>query len=616
MDYIKANFEGSFIKRTPYLDHELNRLNVITSFLTTEFPEEKIEDAELSHILNLRHIAKKGTDLSSSGKKYSDLERIEAAKIVVNTWLSNEQIDEIIERINLIINIELLKASTTIHLVRRIKDYESMPGFNYLVHIYLTELEERLNKRVNELYPKCKLNFSSKKTLLLLVVTKRTHCDAIGRLCMQPIFDATDFNPGDKVFLVDDHIQAASFIVSSWVSLKNRGCDILGITSLTAHPYSLNLCGDKQILKELDNIVKVLNPIDYTEKMKKLSTTLGKIGLTFNTMTNIEILSIISILLNENDDNYFNQITSKIPTKSTRVIEEGRYDSLVSTLKQPPLTIEQICEAIEDRIKTRFITPKLLCRMVEPLYELHPSYKLELELQNTDYPLSRDTINEFLELKKVESIDENKQTLLKRPKEVAELLGIGRNPKLLYVDTALKTNYCVHVNNFKFTYEDGTIVDSHNAFYKFFGRTPSEDDEFLENSGCEMQQSRRKGKSINSCIVLDKNKNLFIFPYRASTIHHTFITRGESVFFSGTVRIVDGMIHFINDNSGHYKPHPSSLLILARYLKSILGDETYKVFSNDFVISIFDSSAHRDITDVEKELIKKEFLEIVKNTSL
>lgn len=247
------------------------------------------------------------------------------------------------------------------------------------------------------------------------------------------------------------------------------------------------------------------------------------------------------------------------------------------------------------------------------IYDLYPLYKLEVDLQYTEYPLSRESIAEFLEIKKDESPEEAVAMLFEKPKEVAELLGITKTYRMLYADFDIKIRHCVSIINFKLTYNDLSTVDSHRIFYEKFNRTPTEDDEFIELSGRTIHPHRR-GKSAFSCFVLDKDENLFIFPYRLNTMQHTFITRGEAIFFAGTMKVIDGLIDYIDDNSGHYRPHPSSILSIAYHFKGILGENIGRIFTNDFGfknVGLVDSFAHTEVTFAEKEKIRRQFLRVI-----
>lgn len=246
------------------------------------------------------------------------------------------------------------------------------------------------------------------------------------------------------------------------------------------------------------------------------------------------------------------------------------------------------------------------------LYPLYPLYQVEVSMQYSEYPLSRESIEDFYEMQEAGKIGTNLD-LYKNSKEIAEILGIQKTPKVLYVDLELKNRYKIVFINFRLSFNFNRqieLTDSERIFTNVFGRTPIADDEFLELNGYEMHP-HRKGKSLFSCCVLDKDDNFFVFPYRASTMQHTFITRGDPVKFAGTIKIDNGLITFLDDNSGHYRPHPVSILSVAYFFKKQLSHDVCKIFDSKFQINLVNSSAHPDISFVEKEKIKRNFLKIV-----
>lgn len=55
--------------------------------------------------------------------------------------------------------------------------------------------------------------------------------------------------------------------------------------------------------------------------------------------------------------------------------------------------------------------------------------------------------------------------------------------------------------------------------------------------------------------VMDKKGNIFIHPhYVIGKIHHSSILAQAPVAAAGDIRVKEGIVHMINNRSGHYKP--------------------------------------------------------------
>lgn len=108
------------------------------------------------------------------------------------------------------------------------------------------------------------------------------------------------------------------------------------------------------------------------------------------------------------------------------------------------------------------------------------------------------------------------------------------------------------------------VADTVNDFLSNFLRLPKDDDQYMN-----LTDSKRLGKSNFSCFIIDKNDNLYIFPYRSNTIHHTYITKNEPVKMAGMIRIENGKICYIDNKSGHYCPNPDGMLVFFDCLKKL-----------------------------------------------
>lgn len=190
----------------------------------------------------------------------------------------------------------------------------------------------------------------------------------------------------------------------------------------------------------------------------------------------------------------------------------------------------------------------------------------------------------------------------------------GYWPKMIYFSEIEKNSYEIFFNMklSKIVYNrSGNIVpvDSKSEFITFFGRSPEEDDSYLGIT----ESSVRFGKSQNSCFVITKIHDqikMYIFPYRANTIHHSTMSDGETIF-AGMININNGKIAFISNDSGHYRFHMNKIDILLDFFNSITSHKPELAFDDGFIpeksLKIFSPIDYHIITKgfVFEEIIKK-----------
>jgi len=212
-------------------------------------------------------------------------------------------------------------------------------------------------------------------------------------------------------------------------------------------------------------------------------------------------------------------------------------------------------------------------------------YREEVEERRMAYPVS----------KRIMVALERKIWKEQSDKAIGKLQGIDDStiditeelpyiPKLIYCDEEKAVQFLVYVDGGRLCHKienQFVPIDSRNIFLEYFGRTPEEDDNFLKNSGVPTLKPT-DGKSSRSSFIVDMQKNLYIFPYRMGTIHHTFIAKYKPVLLAGTVILKNGKIDYLDNHSGHFQCDHKSILLFAVVLRKISKTSPKQLFTDDF----------------------------------
>ena len=62
------------------------------------------------------------------------------------------------------------------------------------------------------------------------------------------------------------------------------------------------------------------------------------------------------------------------------------------------------------------------------------------------------------------------------------------------------------------------------------------------------------------------DEQVYTAPHKPQQFHHSSFTGGRKVRCAGMWRVIKGKVHYIDDNSGHYRPQPIHLQKFARFL--------------------------------------------------
>lgn len=140
---------------------------------------------------------------------------------------------------------------------------------------------------------------------------------------------------------------------------------------------------------------------------------------------------------------------------------------------------------------------------------------------------------------------------------------------IIFANEEEKINYQVGVENDNLIFiKDKIIIDTTNEYFNKFG------------------QNLIQEKSILSCFIIDRNNNLFIFPFKKAVMHHSFITKDQILNkLAGMLYVKGGKICYLENISGHYKPEAKQFDLFFEKLKIMSkNNEIYNLFHHNFQI--------------------------------
>ena len=306
--------------------------------------EEQIRSIRYCH---LRSIAKKGVDLDGTRHCDGDLKpiddpasllRIEAAHEVLSQRDIHLQAKEILKRA-----VASNKEPIEIFCMRPVKDYDNpTQSYNFLTATYETLLREAIKKTAADLYPGKHITVID-QPILMLTTTNRTDASPFGRILKQPLFDIPTNLEGKHVVIIDDHVNAGAFAATLASQAHDVGANILGVFVYSRHPNSKSLTIDDEIRQALQQ----------TCDAKKLDHLLEGFGLSIDTLTNREGLTLLAILTDGNDEQgcaHFTAISDRLNGKHHRIVS-GIKDDLTVELAKPAETIEGLENDIQQLLK-------------------------------------------------------------------------------------------------------------------------------------------------------------------------------------------------------------------------------------------------------------------------
>ncbi|WP_115708873.1 hypothetical protein [Legionella sainthelensi] len=303
------------------------------------------------YLVNLRHIAKKGSSLGpmKDNFKIKDIHldskdidengmpvtqnksmrlRLDAALLIYNETYDDNFIPDLYNKV-----MSNRTGEGPIYLLNPVKDqYTPGNNCNFLALVNTSAIMNQLNQ-----YHESRLGEKPKEPLFqkALVVNvgktyeaNRTTASASERILTQPIYKY-DPPPGPEgtlknqdVLLIDDHINAGG--VSSTVyafATHEEGANVVGITSMSSHPHLKDISIEKtpEIRAEL---VKQIGE-DYVSEFDE---TLGKVGLSIDTLSIREALTLLARLMPKEQEDKFTELHNNALQAE---VLEGEKDSLI-----------------------------------------------------------------------------------------------------------------------------------------------------------------------------------------------------------------------------------------------------------------------------------------------
>ena len=360
-----AKEEGRvFEKREPFGQDE--PLKIITDQYETEVPlvdrSSYVDDDAGSKILEWRHLAKRGKFLDGSFSPWQDKAptdmRLLSARGVVDKWLTDDIVEQIVDRTAQAVRDKgKSKTPTTIHIAHPLKD-STRPGvnINHMVLSYREELAKRLNNAMAERHTDLSVTFKHDRPMLALASDRstRTTASALQRLTSQPFYDPDIFDDGDLVLFADEHVQAGGVMLAARNIQNNVDIDVIGYTALSSHNLGADLRINPNISIALETAIEDsarLNDTDAGEFRDDLDTALEWVGLSRDTLSNIEGLILIAYVIdgqNEAKRSWFESVKANAGLDDTKV-REGM-DSLEAILLDDAVTPYDLGEQMHDQI--------------------------------------------------------------------------------------------------------------------------------------------------------------------------------------------------------------------------------------------------------------------------
>lgn len=194
--------------------------------------------------------------------------------------------------------------------------------------------------------------------------TSRAESYGIHRIAQQPLmlYQSRNFddkiNPKEKLIIVDDHIQAGAAIYCAASEAMNNDAKVLGIVSITAHKNALFLNIQSDVKEFLISLLP--NGVD---DLPVLNEILKIVGLSIDTLTNIEGMILISILCDSTNKEFksrFEQLLKKYDASEVinHSLFENQKNSLMEEFEKPKVEFanfeSELLIAIE---KNRYTVP-------------------------------------------------------------------------------------------------------------------------------------------------------------------------------------------------------------------------------------------------------------------
>lgn len=314
---------------------------------TSNWFDTFVKQVSAIRLCHVRHISKKGCDLN--GERHFDAHltpeghvshrsRVEAAMEVLSSANISLQAKQLL--FQAIEKAEYrFQTTLNLHVLRPVKDYaDHTNSFNFLTATYCKLLRDALGEVASTYFPTSDIRVHD-EPVMMLTKTNRTDADSLGRIVKQPLFELGDVD-GKFVIVADDHVNAGAFTTTLVSQAEANGANVVGVASFSRHPNSGNLLL-KPTLKEA---LLTLHPQD------EIDTLLSRVGVSIDTLTNREGLTLLSILMDGANDNHRDIFYSAMADVNGRYnhLLDGIGDDLECELIQPSKTPQDLLIEIDE----------------------------------------------------------------------------------------------------------------------------------------------------------------------------------------------------------------------------------------------------------------------------
>lgn len=358
----------------PYLELDGNEAPEDIGTQEAKIRKLQEHDPRARKVINWMYISKLSRDVQ--GKPKSTQERLEAAYEMTHALMTDAYVDSILERITARLGNRHDK-NCTVYIPQRVAknlmgNGEIDKSVNILEAVYVLELTAALNKKIEAGWrskdgkvPKIRFTTGEEKQRFIIGTTKpgnRTVFGVFERIFGQKKYDFGRFKRGDLVWIADDHVQSGGTSLTRLNGLRDRGAEVLGMSSLTALPESKDLCILPEVqsaLRKAAQISAKLSGITEEKGVKALKDTLALTGMKFETLTNREALSLMALLLEPGrrvtlssgdtvlTDDLFRTACAAAGYKENLDLSS---DALTFTFRRPLMTLATMQEKLDELI--------------------------------------------------------------------------------------------------------------------------------------------------------------------------------------------------------------------------------------------------------------------------
>lgn len=301
----------------------INDLSFNYSSCYSEKPDINKQSGIEAIISQCRYMAKKGR-LYYRGREVQlnalkeapfpiQLLRKTSANLSLQALLTKQHIDDVLEMAHKRVNNDTKR----IALTRNISDQTKGISWNFLAPAYLEKIRGAMKKS----FPDLEIVDTP---IMRVNNTERNSANPVQRILKQPEFEIPSedlFQNGDLVLFVDEHVQSAGLVLGLHATVKGyvqKEIEMLGVTSLTAHPETQGLAPDEKLVQ------RVVRKFSQKGLLEPIQKRLMKSGVSWETLVNRDLFTLLAAL--EGTGKEYQSIMQEILGNIPSIIE-GKEDN-------------------------------------------------------------------------------------------------------------------------------------------------------------------------------------------------------------------------------------------------------------------------------------------------